>query len=102
MMESKDKSDILEEQESFDITKYPITTNAFTWTPMCIFLYCIIPFKYMSGILSVHNIACNERHIDIRKIIIDIGNRSLIIFSFRINARLHIRMCPDSEIILRI
>ncbi len=38
-MENKDK---MKNIEDFDITKYPITTNAFTWTPMAIFLYCLL------------------------------------------------------------
>jgi len=28
--------------ETLDITKYPITTNAFTWTPMMIFIYLML------------------------------------------------------------
>lgn len=41
-MENDEKSNNSEDIEDFDITKYPITTNAFTWTPMAIFLYCLL------------------------------------------------------------
>ncbi len=35
---STGKAENLESPKTIDITKYPITTNAFTWTPMAIFL----------------------------------------------------------------
>ncbi|MFX1394393.1 MAG: acyltransferase [Promethearchaeota archaeon] len=41
-MENKDKNIHIEDFESLNLTKYPITTNAFTWTPTAIFLYCLL------------------------------------------------------------
>lgn len=44
MMENniKIKNDKNKDIESIDLTKYPITANAFTWSKMGIFLYCLL------------------------------------------------------------
>jgi hypothetical protein len=39
---NKDDFDLGENIESIDITKFPITTNAFTWTPLSMLLYLML------------------------------------------------------------
>ncbi|MFX0187942.1 MAG: acyltransferase [Candidatus Hodarchaeota archaeon] len=41
-MENEGKNVNIEDFESIDIEQYPITTNAFTWTPTAIFLYSLL------------------------------------------------------------
>ena len=41
-MESKNKDSNINDVENFDITKYPITTNTFSWTPTAVFLFILL------------------------------------------------------------
>lgn len=41
-MENREIKTSMDNIESIDIRKYPITTNAFTWSPLSIFLYVLL------------------------------------------------------------
>ncbi|MBD3254370.1 MAG: hypothetical protein GF383_04715 [Candidatus Lokiarchaeota archaeon] len=41
-MNEKNQNDILDELNTCDLSNYPITTNAFSWTPIAIILYSLL------------------------------------------------------------